>query len=65
MNTKSINFVHGLVTHLSGQHLEMHPDAQAAMRIPFVTHKKETSMMSKVTDTLTKTKAQGCVPVFH
>ena len=65
MDTKSINFVPGLVTHLLGQHLEMHPDAQAAMRIPFVTHKKETSMMSKVTDTLTKTKAQGCVPLFH
>ena len=62
MDTKSINFVHGLVTHLLGQHLEMHPDAQAAMRIPFVTHKKETSMM---TDTLTKNQAQDCVHLFY
>ena len=43
MDTKSLNFVHGLVTHLSGQHLEMHPDAQKAMRTPSVTYKKEAS----------------------
>ena len=65
MDTKSINFVHGLVTHLSSQHLEMLSDTEKAIRVPSVTYKKETSMMSKVTDPLTKTKAQDCVHLFH
>ena len=62
MDTKSINFVHGLVTHLSSQHLEMLSDTEKALRVPSVTYKKETSMM---TDTLTKNQAQDCVHLFY